>query len=118
MENSVALPPKKHSILGIFSLGLVILFIMILTAEIIWTYVDDTPITPPDDLQVKINTVLILCTLGLLPISQILAVISLIQPNTKKLFGILSLVLNGIACIPVLLVLGLFALLILAQAGF
>jgi hypothetical protein len=117
MENSVALPTKKHSILGIFSLGLVILFIMILTATIIWTYVDDTP-TPPDDLQVKINTVLVLCTLGLLPVSQILAVISLIQPNTKKLFGILSLVVNGIACIPVLLVLGLFALLALAQVSF
>ena len=116
MENSAALPPAKHSILGIFSLGLVILYITISSAFFIWAGVG--PIPPPDDLQVKINTVLILCTLGLLPISQILAVISLIQPNTKKLFGILSLVLNGIACIPVLLVLGLFALLALAQVSF
>lgn len=117
MDNSAVLPPAKHSILGIFSLGLVVIYIVIFTAFMIWDFVDDTPITP-NDLQVKINTILMLCVFGLLPTSQILAVISLIQPNTKKLFGIISLVLNGIACIPLLLMLGLFALLILAQAGF
>ena len=118
MENSIALPPKKHSILGIFSLGLVILYITISSAFFIWAAVDDSPIPPPDDLQVKIRIVMALCTLGLLPVSQIFAVISLIQPNTKKLFGILSLVLNGIACIPILLGLVFMALLILAQLGY
>ena len=116
MENSIALPPKKHSILGIFSLGLVILYITISSAFFIWAGVG--PIPPPDDLQVKIRIVMALCTLGLLPVSQIFAVISLIQPNTKKLFGILSLVLNGIACIPILLGLVFMALLILAQLGY
>jgi hypothetical protein len=97
--------PKKHSILGIISLALVLLSVFLCIATVL-SMRSSWGVNEVSATEGMVNRLLIICMLGLNPIALIFGIIALRQKNTNKAFAITGSVLSVIGtCLTVITIL-------------